>query len=226
MQEYARIIYDIDLDDDFIDVIITLEESLCLKFPDEAFAHIRTLGELHDLIYQEAEKLNGGGNKCATSMSFYRLKAAIHRTGSPRRLSPSTPLRTLTDLDYRAVTRWLGDWSAPPLPISAFGCLMVVAFILVINVPVFLAFGSWAFLTGLLSAIFLLAIAARFFPASLPEQKTVGELASSLAARNLNRLAKEGAALTPQTVWKALTQIVADQIGIEPKRLSRESRFI
>lgn len=226
MQEYARIIYDIDLDDDFIDVIIALEESLGIKFPDEAFAHIHTLGELHDLIYQEAEKLNRGGNKCATSMSFYRLKAAINRAGSPRKLSPSMPLRTLTDLNYRAVTRWLGDWSAPRLPISAFGCQMTVVLVLLINVPVFLAFGGWAFLTGLLSAIFLLAIAARFFPARLPEQKTVGELASSLAARNLNRLATEGAALTPQTVWKALTQIVADQMGIEPKRLSRESRFI
>jgi hypothetical protein len=226
MPEYARIIYDIDLDDDFIDVIIALEESLGVKFPDEAFAHIHTLGELHDLIYQEAEKLNRGGNKCATSMSFYRLKAAIHRTGSPRRLSPSTPLRTLTDLDYRAVTRRLGDWSAPELSISGFGCLMAVALVLLINVPVFFAFGGWAFLTGLLSAIFLLAIAARFFPARLPEQKTVGELASSLAARNLHRLATEGAALTPQTVWKAITQIVADQMGIEPKRLSRESRFI
>ena len=226
MPEYARIIYDIDMDDDFIDVIIALEESLGLKFPDEAFARGRTLGELHDLVYQEAEKLNRGGNKCATSMSFYRLKAAIHRTGSPRKLSTSMPLRALTDLDYRAVTRRLGDWSAPELSISGFGCLMAVALVLLINVPVFFALGGWAFLTGLLSAIFRLAIAARFFPASLPEQKTVGELASSLAARNLNRLAEEGAALTPPTVWKALTQIVADQIGIEPKRLSRESRFI
>ncbi len=226
MPEYARIIHDIDLDDDFIDVIITLEKSLGVKFHDEAFARIRTLGELHDLVCQEAEKLNRGGNKCATSMSFYRLKAAIQRTGLPRRLSPSTPLRALTDLDYKAVTRRLAGWSVAHLSISAFGCLIAVVLVLAINIPVFLAFGGWAFLTGLLSAIFLLAIAARFFPARLPEQKTVGELASSLAAKNLKRLAEEGAALAPQAVWKALTQIVADQMGVEPKRLSRESRFI
>jgi hypothetical protein len=226
MQEYARIIYDIDMDEDFIDVVVTIEKSLGIKFPDEAFAQISTLGELHDLVYQEAEKRNRGGNKCATGMSFYRLKAAIHRTGPPRRLSPSTPLRALSDLDYRAVSRRLGDWSVPHPSISVFGCLMVIALVAMINVPVFWTFGGWAFLTGLVSAIFLLAIAARLFPARLPGQKTVGELASSLAARNLYRLAEEGAALTPQTVWKALVQIVSDQMGIAPKRLSRESRFI
>ena len=227
MQEYARIVHDIKLADglDFVEVVMAVETSLGIRFADDAFAEIRTLGQMHDLMCREAGRVPSNGAKCATSMSFYRLKAAINRSGPSRRLTPATSLKALPDFDHAKVIDQFAGWNAPKY-LSARGFYLATGLTLAVNIPLAYSIGALSIVTGIVTFIMLLALAIRLMPARLPNEKTVGELANRLAIDNLRRLAEEGAALTPQTLWKALVHIVAERLDISPDRLSRESRFI
>ncbi len=227
MQEHARIVHDIKLDDDldFIEIIRGIEDSMGISFADDIFAEIRTLGQMHELICREAEKIPSSGTKCATSMSFYRLKAAINRLGPSRRLTPATSLRALPNFNYVKIIDQLEGWNAPKY-LSAPGFYLTTGLTLAVNIPLAFLIGALSVATGLLTFILLLILAIRLMPARLPNEKTVGELANRLAIGNLRRLAEQGAAITPRTLWEALVHIVAEVMDIAPDRLSRESRFI
>jgi len=227
MTQHTRIIQDIEFTDglDFEEILMTIEASLGIHFADNAFTDIQTLGQFHDLICQEAAFVPVTGTKCATAMSFYRLKAAINRTGAPRKLSPKTPLKALSDFDYAKIIRQLGNWKTSR-PISISGFYLATGLTLAINIPLSFLIGGFSIVTGFLTFILCLALSKRFLPARLPIEKTVGELASSLAFLNLRLLAVEGAALTPRILWKLLVRLVADKVDIAPDQLSRESRFI
>ncbi len=228
MTEYARIVHDIKLTDglDFTAIAMKIEESLGIKISDKAWNEIQTLGQMHDLVCREAEQIQARGSKCASAMSFYRLKTAINHTAPPRRISPSTSLKSLPSLNYAAVTQKFKHWEMPKRAISALGLLLSLAIALAINIPLERIVGNWSIVTGIVSFFAFLIFMTHLLPSRFPDEKTVGELATAVTARNLRRLAEHGAALSPSILWKALVWIVADEMEIAPDRLSRESRFI
>ena len=228
MQEHARIVHDIKLVDslDIVAIAMKLEDSLGIKISDEAWCKVQTLGQMHDLVCHEAKQIQVKGLKCASAMSFYRLKTAINHTTTPRRLSPSTSLKSLSDINYIAVSRLFKNWEMPKRTISAFGLLLSLAITLATNIPLSHIIGDWSIVTGIVSFFAYLTLMAYLIPSRLPAEKTIGELATAITARNLRRLSEQGAALTPNTLWKALVWIVANEMEIAPEHLSRESRFI
>src|SRR5262249_19679367 len=61
-------------------------------FPEEAAA-VATMGDLQDLV---TSKLTGaGGEKCRTSMAFYRVRSALKAVLGDVDIRPDTPLRSL-----------------------------------------------------------------------------------------------------------------------------------
>jgi len=211
---------------DFGSIVVAIEQSFEVRFPDEAFAQVETLGQLHDVIWARLADDGSGGVKCATSMSFYRLKAQIAKSNPYRRLRPTTSLKSIANFNYATLREGFTGWAMPAVQISGFGCLSILVLAIGINLPLAPYFKGWTFLAFVLSSILLTGIFASFFPATYPAEKTLGDLARKIAAKNMHRLCVEGGALTSTSVWQAIVTLVADKIDMNRNNLSRESRFL
>src|SRR5579863_9828425 len=92
------------LDDDLdgIAVVRDLERIFDVKVSHEEAERIFTVGEFHDLLVRKLPP-NEADRKCASAMTFYRLRSALRRLGYGDKLTP-LPICVSLSLEERSQT--------------------------------------------------------------------------------------------------------------------------
>lgn len=206
-------------DDDFFS---TIERIFDLKLRREL--PWTTFGDVLDHVDAYVQK-HGPGDGCATQMAFYRLRAALGLGRSVRPEEQLEPhlhgrlkwqfrdLEADTGLDLPSPALGPKGW----LAVAMFGAALVAAFLMEsammrVGVVAVLAIGGY-----------LLKVADhRRLPAGLT---TLGDLARVVADRNRGKLAKEGARLTRDEIWRIIQELAALESGIDPERVRPGTTF-
>jgi hypothetical protein len=240
------------LDDDLdpVEVVIAIEKAFEVKVSNEEAKAIFRVGELFTLLLSKMP-VGDAGRKCASAMAFYRVRRALNELGIDAGRFPSDDLSSLHRVYSKSFVRSLKERSGLRLPRPAFGLVgkLGVAVLLV-----GLSAGLGTIALGLLAASTKLAMSLSFPPKGqletisiallvgafvagpilmyldagrLPANcRTLGSLAARTASLSYGRLVKQGADARVASVWKALTENLADFAGVPADQIARETYFL
>jgi hypothetical protein len=184
------------------------------------------MGDLQDLLISKFEA--AGGQKCQTSMAFYRVRRALRAVLGNIEIRPDTALSAIWNrspklLLARAQSHCdLRLASLSFTNISGFGGLLMAAGIL--GAPILSAanVNEWLVLAilGGLPAGFLLT---RLDPLAFgPTMVTVGDLARRTATRNYGALVSLGGRSSAKAIWDALVDLASPlSEDLPPEKIER-----
>lgn len=223
----------LDLDDDLdtVEVVRLLEKVFDVQVSDEEAARTHTVGDFHDLLLL---KLPQGerNHKCASAMTFYRLRTALERLGYGAGLAPSSDVWGLEAGRTKANLSRLAEEARLALP-----------------GPVFSAAGKWLlfvlYLAGVVAAyaldakvgVLIGAVLFGWLPAFVaardldggrlsPDCQTLAGLTRKAALLNFGRLVKEGARCSEDDVWRALVEVLSGFSGKPAPEIARDTYLL
>ncbi len=224
------------LDDelDTVEVLLNLETSFGIRFTDAEASVWRTVGDIYSTL--RFRVLNSGkrAGRCATAMTFYRLRRTLSELSIDTRLRPDTPLKKITTLTTRTLFKQLSARSGLRLPRPKVGLWGTL--------------GEWSILAALIgllmTAVFVphlwlvptlvlgLGITLRWLdPGELPlDCQTLGDLSRKVTGLNFGKLSNEGAELHDQDLWNALVEVLSEdtflpKLEIRPETLLLQKQF-
>ncbi|HYE46731.1 MAG TPA: hypothetical protein VEA44_13280 [Caulobacter sp.] len=207
---------DLDHHDD-VAVFEAVEAAFDLSPADKGVEWL-TVGHVHRAILARMPPGDTPG-KCATSMSFYRLRRAL----APRVRGPITPATRLNEagLTPKDLGPLLEAETGLQLQVGAAGWPMMLGLLMI--------------LAGLLLSVvlrdwrYLLLLPASYLPLRLDTgdfgRQTVGDLARQAAVANFAALVRDGADHRPDRIWLTLRCAIAETIGVKPDRIGPDTRF-
>lgn len=185
-----------------------------------------TFGEVRDHVVAHGAARGSGGTACATQMTFYRLRRAL---GLGRHVGPDTALAPLTGGNLRLTFSDLEadtDLKMPATRSGWFGitgglCFAAAVAILAFTTlaPPFRIFGAGA---SAYAGLWLRYIDRRRVPRGC---ETIGDLARMVTDQNRGRLARDGARLPADEIWRIIQQLAAEESGIDPDLIGPETTF-
>ncbi|MFA7264282.1 MAG: hypothetical protein WC068_14790 [Caulobacter sp.] len=211
-------------DGDDIDLILTIEGSFGVHFGDET-AKWWTVGDIHQALLDRVPVAATPG-LCSTSMAFYRIRAVLAEfSRSPSPVRPSTRLSEFRIAPKALSARLMRELGIrqPAFPLFWWGVI-----------------GCVALLLGIASPLLILAVRAAWpalllIPAGLIMvwtdrgqygRMTVGDLAQKVAIRNFAYFTSQGADSRPETLWRALRQLLVEETDINPSHLTADTRLV
>lgn len=220
----------IGLDDDLdpVEILMTVDRNFDITVTDDEAECISTVGELHDLLLSKIPA-NPADNKCASAMTFYRIRAALRRLGFAHDLSPGSDMRILERGSLQSNIAALQVDSGFLMPdtvatrVTGLASLCgfaasCAAFWLWQPSPSglgWLGFGFGAVLIGLIGSLIAASLAFGFFdPGQLPKDcATLGQFARRVAAMNCGSLIKMGARHRDEDIWDSLVDTLLQFSG-------------
>ena len=214
--------------DDLTDLLPEIEASFAVTLPRD-LRHVHTVGGLFEEILR-CRTPDGAGERCDTQMTFYRLRRLMAGHGLDPRTAPDTVLsgkglpspRRLAAM----IERDLG-LKAPAKVVSSIGCGLAVA-LLVAGAGAAL----WQWSADWL-ALWPLAVLVVLFDRGgwTGDWATLGTLSEAVAARNVARLASEGARNNERQWWDRYARMLCeiawngrDQVA-DHRMIGRATRF-
>ncbi len=212
-------------DGDDVDLIRAIESSFGVQFANDP-AKWLTVGDIYDALLTRIPT-SSTARLCATSMAFYRIRAALMCTAEVRgRVAPATKLAGLTALPPKLLFAKLSQEmgvSTLPITLSWWG-----------------GAGVAAVLSGIVGAFFALQVHAVWpvlllMPVGIAMistdvggyySTTVGDLARTVAIRNVRQFISDGADSRPETLWRALCVLIADETQFDADKISASTRLI
>ncbi|ANP44485.1 hypothetical protein [Candidatus Viadribacter manganicus] len=201
------------LDDDLdsVELLIAIERAFNIKIPDQDAATASTMGDLHDIVASKLE--DTGGEKCRTSMAFYRVRRALKMVLGEVDIRPDTSLSAIWGRSPKllwAQAQRHCELRLPPLSqtnISGFGGLLIAAAIFGVPILWIAKITGWlvlALVVGLTAAGFVLT---RLDPLAFGPIATVGDLAQRTASQNYGVLVSLGGRSDTKAIWDALVEV-------------------
>ena len=110
--------------DDASDFAVEVESAFGLTIP-KGWENCTTLGDVHALVVANAPDVWANGHKCATMMSFHRLRSALDHHAPDVRFGPQTPLAAIGRVPVRQLCSEIvaAGLRKPPVVIGAVGCV-------------------------------------------------------------------------------------------------------
>lgn len=231
---------------ELVEIVMDVEQTFGIRLPQVEMPAIQTVGQLRDCIAKAlAERLEG---ERLEQHVFDRLREAVEsvRRMSPGQITPNTPLhRILPVASRRRVWRHIKaslPWTLPPLRRPPWvGAIVTVA---AVALAWLCTFGSsnpkWVtaapaiamaclFFIGPLAAFFAVVGVWLTTPLAVvwrPDIPTVGDLARAVVAINFTNWSQPQRPWSDDEIWNALRQIVAEVLGVDPAKVTREARFV
>lgn len=198
-------------DDDDHFLFSAIVDSFGVSFP--RMVPWETLGEVHEALLARLP-VSAQPGACATSMAFWRLRRVLDGTAPQgARLTPATPLKAVVNGEpprrFFARLKCETGLELGRAGMGWTGCLGVTCMILgtITGMTVHSQLVGWGSVAG---GVGMMLLDQGSYGAS-----TLGGLARKLARANAGRLIREGADARPQTVWRTLCEIVAEETEIE-----------
>lgn len=227
---------------DSAELIVEIEETFAIKIADRDAERIYTVGDAYRYILERFEAEDP--LFCPGASAFYRFRRALQESQAVARdhVRLSTPLAELIPARDRK-SRWQRlqgrlDLTLPRLEpprwviASTIGSVAKACLLL----GVILVAGSWpgfpirSALSSLLGASAAVAVVlslwgllATRFPRGC---RTVRDLVLAIARTNYGRTRARGTLWDPESVWVALCDLIAQQLGVEPGEIREEHSFV
>jgi len=168
-----------------------------------------------------------GAGRCATAMTFHRLRRALSDLSIETRLGPDTPLKGLTTLTTKALFKQISARSGLRMPRP--------------RVALWGTVGAWSILAGLAglvtTAVFgphwwpvpMLAAALgivlhQLDPGDVPfDCQTLGDLSRKVTGLNFGKLSNEGAELHDKDLWNALVEVLSEDTFLPKQEIRPET---
>jgi hypothetical protein len=222
------------LDDDLdsVELLLDLEASFGVKFPNEEAEACLTVGDVFQLVQRHVQRPDAIGAGCATAMAFYRLRRALARDGSNPRLAPTTALEEIPSpspkATFRRILEAYPDIRLPRLSLSAAGlcglALLVSAFALI---AVFAASPRWSALSACPAlATALGALLMRYDRGRFPRGcRTLGYLARKVAGLNFVALTAAGCYRLVD-VWRAFVEVLTEHSSLPQSEIQEHTLIL
>src|SRR6266481_165950 len=129
------------LDDDLgmVEVVINLETSFSIRFADAEVGAWRTVGDIYSTLRSRVSNSGKRAGRCATAMTFYRLRRALSELSIDTRLRPDTPVKEMTGLTAKPLFKQVSARSGLRMPRP--------------KVALWGALGHWSILAGLIGML-------------------------------------------------------------------------
>jgi hypothetical protein len=226
---------DYDDDGDDVEIVVEIERAFGVKITDAEAKSIVQVGQLYDVL--ESKLGPTSGEKCATAMTFYRLRQAIRQDASLVSLDPDTRLADIRDGNPKRAFRKMEERCGLTLPTLLIGWMGMVGFALPLIVVLggllgneflneLVDFGPKPGLAWTLIAAGICCIGAGLVwadPMKLSKRlSTLGDLATVTAALNYGDLVQKGARHSRDELWDALTEVLsAFRATLAPREIHR-----
>ena len=218
----------LDDDVDSVELLLAIERVFDIRISDQDASRVRTMGDLQDLVASRFDE--GGGEKCRTSMAFYRVRRALRAVLGAVEIRPDSNVRDLWSRSPKSLfvqTQRHCDLQLASLSqthVSSVGMLLIAA--ATIPAPLLLL----AKISGWLVFSLAIAIVAAGFTlirldplAYAPKMATVGDIARQTANRNYGALVKLGGRSNDQAIWDTLVSVANDYANQTPTGLPPET---
>ena len=227
----------IGIDDEDFDIIGDIEREFDIEVTHEDAKHLNTVGDVYDLLLRKIPTFDVG-NKCASAMAFYKIRAALRRLGFAHDLRPTSDMRILEQESLKsniaalqketglhlpgAVGTWISSftgWSTVGLVTAAWWWFHPS-----------LWSGIGAVFLGLICGAIAYIVALTFVdPGQLPKDcATFGEFARRVAATNPGRLMTMGARPHYTDAWDHLVDVLLRHSvdGLPKSEVSRQTYLL
>jgi len=221
------------LDEDLepVEVVSDLERIFDVKVSNEEAERVLTVGEFHDLLLSKIPP-NETDRKCASAMTFYRLRGALRRLGYGHDLIPAFDMRILERGGTKSNLKRFEEESGLYLPkaeLSRGGCVAALCFFFVVLAGVFpLQPGIPSALLGSLFGLVAGGIIMEIDPGKLPINcTTLADFTKETTALNYGSLIKMGARHSCEDIWENLVAVLSRYGYQLPKsEITRETYFL
>lgn len=215
---------------DGVDALIDIEKVFDVTIPDDQAENMLKVGDLYDYLNELHPAPDG--EKCITSMAFYRIRKSLKPLTHETELKPNTPLSHFIDETpkvFWASLKQSSQLNLPHLGNTKLGyaalylglltfCMFLFSLFL-LPLPLLLMF-----LAGL---IFACILVIKNDPLELPQNiVNIGDLAKETSRINYGELTKAGARTDDDLRWSILTQLLAAISGnLEAKDITSATPF-
>ncbi len=202
--------------------LLKVETSYGIKFQNNELAHVRTMGQLLDVI--DAKIPGRNEHDCTSQQAFYRLRTALatQLNIDPGMILPDSMLDTVVPRKGRRRTIAQVEFHVGA-PLDVFGMkqwMMILLAALFLGSLVCFIWSDRLALLGLGSFGVLLGMAlltAKEFKVS-----TVGDLAERLSQRSYRAMRRDYASVNRKELRGKLKQLFQDELGLAPDELRED----
>lgn len=220
----------LDDESDPVGVVQHLERVFDISVSDDDEVNrISKVGEFYDFLLKIIPP-NDADAKCASAMTFYRIRSALQQLGYGAGLAPASDISVLEHGRTKANLNDLEKESGlvmPQVASSRTGRLGSLCGFFATLIGVFCLQPGLAFaLLGILAGGIVAGLVNHFDPGRLPAGcKTLGGLTRVVAAENYGRLVKMGARHRSEDIWENLTTALSHH-GLPKSEITRETFFL
>ena len=220
------------LDDDLdsVEIVSDLELIFDIKVSNQEAERIFTVGEFNDLLLRKLPP-NEAHRKCASAMTFYRIRTAMRRLGYGDKLTPSSNARVLERGRTKSNLKKLEAEAGLRLP-SAVSTRMgrfaaLFAFVMILAVVFLLQRGPTAVFIGTIAGLTVAGVILKCGdPGKLPLScDTLADLTTKAAGMNYGRLVRMGARHREEDIWENLVGALSDY-ALPKTEITRETVFL
>ena len=220
----------LDDDLDMVEVGSNLEASFSIRFTAAEFGAWRTVGDIYSTLRSRISNSGKRAGRCATSMTFYRLRRALSDLSLDTRLRPDTPVKGLTTLTAKRLFKQISVRSGLRLPrpkVALCGTLgawsILVSLIGLLTTAVFVP--HWWLVPMLAAALGIML--HRLDPGEVPlDCQTLGDLSRKVAGLNFGKLSNEGAELHDKDLWNALVEVLSEDTFLPKLEIGPETLLL
>jgi hypothetical protein len=217
-------------DEDSVAIVRDLELIFDLEVSNQEAERILTVGDFNDLLLSKLPP-NEADRKCASAMTFYRIRTALRRLGYGDKLTPASDARILergrtrSNLKKVEVEVGLRLPSAVSTRMGRFAALFV--FVMVLATVFSLQPGLAAAVGGTIAGLIVAgAILEYGDPGQLPPNcDTLAGLTRKAAGMNYGRLVRMGARHRDEDIWENLAEALSGY-ALPKTEITRETVFL
>lgn len=225
---------------DTLELVLEVEEAFGVQIPDERAATIVTVGDLHDVLVEHLAKIPRESHICLSAATFYLIRRAVHDVlGRHVPIRPQDQTDVILPEDRRAE---IWQALASHLQLRWPSLSRPIWLVWILSVTVAAASGAIACLAyatagtviaavaGIGSAIVLTMVSAMGTKslATVPRLPiaTFRGLTHNVLALNFATLAARYRAWTSADIWRALSVLLVDQLGVRAELITRDAHIV
>jgi hypothetical protein len=220
------------LDDelDTVEVVLNLEASFNIRFTDAEASAWRTVGDIYSTLRSRVSNLGKRAGRCATAMTFHRLRRALSDLNIDTRLRPDTPVEGITNLTTKALFKQISGRSGLRMPRP--------------RVALWGTVGAWSILASFIGLATAAVFGPRWWPISMlaavlgimlyqldrgevpPDCQTLGDLSRKVTGLNFGKLSNEGAELHDKDLWNAPVEVLSEDTRLPKLEIRPETLLL
>lgn len=215
--------YDVE---DIFDVVWKLENSFGLNFENDAFAHVKTFGDLCDVITNHFKMEDS--DTCTSQQAFYKVRNAIASAQNiaVNSITTDTQLHDIFPRKHRkTMVKELQDELQIPLNILDIKSWLANTIIIGIIVSLLTFLFNWQLaIIGFLFFISANVIAHKYFANEL-KISTIRQLTEMLTKENYTNVRRVKNTVNKKEITKIIVDTFSNDLDIEKVHLTRNDTF-